>query len=74
VTRHEVKLHLCHTKQCNDSMVRAALIARWGGEAVAIGGKGRGKARTPRGPLHGITSHTWSALAGAVTWGDKRAM
>jgi hypothetical protein len=72
VTRHEVKMHLCHTKNSNDSMVRAALIARWGGEAVAIGGKGRGKVKTPRGPLHGVASHAWQALAVAVTWSDAR--
>jgi hypothetical protein len=65
VTRHEVKMHLCHTKKSDDSMVRAALIPRWGGEAVAIGGKGRGKAKTPRGPLHG-------ASAVAVAWSDGR--
>jgi hypothetical protein len=72
VTRHDVKMHLCHTKRSDDSMVRAALIARWGGHAVAIGGKGRGKDKTPRGPLHGIATHAWSALAVAVTWSDAR--
>jgi hypothetical protein len=55
-------------------MVRQALIARWGGEAVAIGGKGGGKDKTPRGSLHGVASHAWSALGVAVTWGDGRAM
>jgi hypothetical protein len=72
VTRHDVKMHLCHTKRSDDSSVRQALIARWGGEAAAIGGKGRGKAKTPRGPLHGVASHAWSALAVAVTWSDAR--
>jgi hypothetical protein len=74
VTRHEVKMHLCNTKRSDDSMVRAALIERWGGESVAIGGKGKGKDKTPRGPLHGIASHAWAALGVAVTWSDtKRA-
>jgi hypothetical protein len=53
-------MYLCHTKQCNYSMVRAALIAGWGGEAVAIGGKGRSKTKRPRRPLHvdrGLRSH-----------------
>lgn len=48
--------------------------ARWGGEAVAIGGKGRAKDKTPRGPLHGIASHAWSVLAVAVTWCDSHAL
>lgn len=73
VTRHDVKMHLCHTKKSDDSSVRAALIARWGGESVAIGGKGRGPTKTPRGPLHGVASHAWSALAVAVTWSDTRS-
>ncbi len=72
VTRHDVKMHLCHTKRSDDAMVRQALIARWGGDVVAIGGKGRGNAKTPRGPLHGVASHAWSALAVAVTWSDGR--
>lgn len=72
LTRHDVKMHLCHTKRSDDSMVRAALIERWGGEAVAIGGKGKGKKKTPRGPLHGVATHAWSALAVAVTWTDAQ--
>lgn len=71
LTRHDVKMHLCHTKRSDDSMVRAALIERWGGEAVAIGGKGRGKAKTPYGPLHGVAAHAWAALGVAVTWADS---
>jgi hypothetical protein len=69
---HAVRRHLLHAATGNDALIRAALIARWGGEAVAIGGKGRGKAKTPRGPLHGVASHAWSALAVAVTWGNGR--
>jgi hypothetical protein len=67
VTRHEVKMHLCHTKNSSNSNVREALIDRWGGKAQAIGNK-----KAP-GRLHGITSHAWSALAVAVTWGDAHA-
>jgi len=72
VTRHEVKMHLCHTKRSDDSMVRAALIERFGGEAIAIGGKGKGKTKTPRGPLFGVAAHAWQALGVAVTWADGR--
>ena len=74
VTRHEVKMNLCHTKNSNDSNVRQALLDRWGGKEAAIGGKGKGKGKgnTPCGPLHGVASHAWSALAVAVTWADTR--
>jgi hypothetical protein len=74
VHRHEVRQHLLHAATGNDALIRAALIARWGGEAVAIGGKGRGKAKTPCGPLHGVASHAWSALAVAVVWADTRTL
>jgi len=66
VTRHEVKMHLCHTKNSSDANVREALLDRWGGKVVAIGNR-----RTP-GPLYGVASHAWSALAVAVTWSDTR--
>lgn len=39
ITRPEVKLHLCQSMRAKDKDVREALITRWGGEAVAIGGK-----------------------------------
>jgi hypothetical protein len=89
--RPEIKMHLCHAGRATDKDIREALIQRWGGEDVAIGGKrcaackGKGysgKPRvpcgsctdglvTPRGPLHGIASDCWSALAIATTWTDK---
>lgn len=72
LTRHDVKMHLCNTKRSDDSMVRAALIERWGGEGAAIGNKGKGKTRTPKGQLFGIASHAWSALGVAVTWSDAQ--
>ncbi len=43
-----------------DPGVRAALMDRWGGAASVRKG----------GPLHGITTHLWSALSVAVTWAD----
>jgi len=72
VRRHHVRMHLLHSATGKDSLIRAALIERWGGKDAAIGGKGRGKAKTPCGPLHGIASHAWSALAVAVTWADTQ--
>lgn len=72
ITRHDVKHHLCRTSRAGDSDVRAALIERWGGEMLAIGAKGKGKARTAPGPLHGVATHAWQALGCAVTWADLR--
>lgn len=41
-----------------DSGVRMAMLDRWGGEAAARKG----------GPLHGLSTHRWQALAVAVAW------
>lgn len=63
--RRAVKLHLCQSARAKDTNVRMALLDRFGGAAAA---KGTSKAR---GPLYGISSHAWSALAVAVTWFDQ---
>ena len=39
INRPEVKLTLCGNPRANDSTIRQALIDRFGGDAVAIGGK-----------------------------------
>lgn len=39
INRPEVKLALCGNPRANDSTIRQALIDRFGGDAVAIGGK-----------------------------------
>lgn len=64
--RREVKLHLCQSARAKDTNVRQALIDRFGGLD-----KARGKKASP-GPLYGLRSHEWSALALAVTWWDLR--
>lgn len=64
--RRAVKVHLCHSSRAQDSNVRVALMDRFGGRDRAIG-----KKQTP-GPLYGIKSHEWSALAIAVTWWDQQ--
>lgn len=60
VTRKEVKRTICGTHRATDANIRAALIDLYGGKEKAIGSK-----RHP-GPLYGIKSHLWSALA--VGW------
>lgn len=68
VYRRDVKLHLCGSARAKDANVRQALIDRYGpGKEKAIG-----KKASP-GPLHGVTSHVWSALAVAVTAADTMA-
>ncbi len=62
--RKTVKLHLCESARAQDTNIRTALMDRFGGKEAAIG-----KKKTP-GPLFGIKSHEWSALAIAVTWHD----
>jgi hypothetical protein len=39
IKRSEVKLHLCNSPRANDSTVRQAIIDKFGGDRVAIGGK-----------------------------------
>lgn len=64
VYRQEVKRHLCGGRmKSSDSDVRAALIAKWGGNG--------GKRQRPPEALRGIKADEWAALAVAVTWRDK---
>jgi hypothetical protein len=64
VYRKDVKLHLCGSMKAKDSNIRQALLDRWGGKAVAVGNSKR------PGPLFGVKSHAWAALAVAVTVAD----
>lgn len=62
VYRRDVKLHLTGSPRANDANVRQALIDRFGpGKEKAIG-----KKASP-GPLYGIKSDVWAALAVAIT-------
>jgi hypothetical protein len=65
VYRRDVKLHLCQSPRAKDANIRQALIDRWGGKAAAIG-----NAKNP-GPLYGVKSHAWAALAVAVYVNDE---
>lgn len=65
--RHDVKMHICHSKGVNDSIIKRAVIDRFGGPDVAVGTK-----RVP-GPLYGLKADEWQALALAVTWFDTHA-
>ena len=62
VFRRDVKLHLCGSARAKDSNIRQALLDRFG----PVGTK-----KAP-GPLYGVKSHIWSALAVAVTASETR--
>lgn len=66
VKRSAVKSHICGTMRATDANIRAALIDKWGGKAEAIGNIKR------PGPLYGVKSHAWAALAVAVTASETR--
>jgi hypothetical protein len=57
VFRKDVKLHLCGTSKAKDGNIRQALIDKLGPQ---------GTKKQP-GPLYGVKSHAWAALAVAVT-------
>lgn len=65
IYRPDIKLHLCQSRRAKDPNVRQALIDRFGGKDAAIG-----KRKNP-GPLYGVHSHVWSALAVAVVAADN---
>ncbi len=65
VTRHKVKMHLCGSMRAKDANIRQAILDRYGpGKERAIG------TVKNKGPLYGVKSHVWSALAVAITWWD----
>lgn len=71
VYRKDVKLHLCNSARAKDPNVRQALIDRFeptgGGKIPQIG-----TVKQP-GPLYGVSSHVWAALAVAVTFQDTKS-
>lgn len=64
IPRRAVKLHLCGSTKAKDVNIRQALLDKFGGKAVAVGNK-----KNP-GPLYGVKSHAWAALAIAVTYAE----
>ena len=65
VYRKDVKMHLCGTMKAKDANIRQAIIdlfpATGGGKTPQIGTKAK------PGPLYGVSSHAWHALAVALT-------
>lgn len=71
VYRKDVKMYLCGTAKAKDANIRQALIdmnqPTGGGKCPQIGTKAK------PGPLFGVSSHAWAALAVAVTVHDELA-
>ena len=69
VLRRQVKTFLCGNQQAKDQNIRQALLdifpCTGGGATPQIGTKAK------PGPLYGVSSHAWSALAVAVTVCDQ---
>lgn len=65
VYRKDVKIYLCGTTKAKDANIRQALLdsypATGGGATPQVGTKSN------PGPLYGVSSHVWPALAVAVT-------
>ena len=61
IPRMDVKLYLCQTNRAKDKNIRQALLD-------LVGPVGTTK---NRGPCYGVASHTWAALAVAVTARDN---
>jgi len=64
VYRKDVKMHLCGSPRAKDPNIRQALLDLFprtgGGKTPQIGTKAK------PGPLYGVSSHAWAALAVAV--------
>ena len=67
IYRKDVKLHLCQSMRAKDANVRQALLDKFGGKEKAIGCKAQ------PGPLYGISSHLWAALAVLITYQETKA-
>ncbi|HUH36695.1 MAG TPA: hypothetical protein VL027_01995 [Spongiibacteraceae bacterium] len=65
IYRRDVKLHLCNSAKAKDANIRQALLDMFprtgGGKTPQVGTKAK------PGPLFGVSSHAWSALAAAIT-------
>ena len=65
LSRPTIKAHLTGKANTKDAHVRAALLDRFGGEKAAKGSK------AAPGPLFGVSSHAWAALAVAVVAAER---
>lgn len=66
VFRKDVKIHLCGSMRAKDGNIRRAILDKYpatgGGKVPEIGIKSK------KGPLFGVASHVWSAIAVGLTY------
>jgi hypothetical protein len=67
ITRHRVKIAITGQGRANDANIRAAIVDRYGGAGGKEAAVGR---KASMGPLYGIKSDEWAALALALAWAD----
>lgn len=71
IYRRDVKTHLCGTAKAKDANIRQALLDRFprtgGGKTPQVGTK------AAPGPLYGVSTHAWAALAVAMLVTDRAA-
>ena len=60
VLRRDIKIYFCGSMKAKDANIRQAVLDKYGGKEKAIGKKSN------PGPLYGIKSHLWPALALAL--------
>lgn len=65
MTSPQTKLHLCNTVRAKDKNVMQAVLDRYGGDRKTAVGTKKNK-----GPLYGIKTHLWRALALAIVWDE----
>lgn len=69
IYRKDAKVHLCGTTKAKDANIRQALLDLFprtgGGKTPQVGTKSQ------PGPLYGVSSHAWAALAVAVYCANK---
>lgn len=72
VYRKDVKMHLCQSMRAKDANIRQSLLDSFG----AVGGGSTPQVGTKKqpGPLYGVKSHIWSALAVAVTFAGQKQL
>lgn len=73
IKRREVKLHLLGKAAGTDAQVNAALRAAWCARLDCDEKQLRGTKKSP-GPLYGVTSHAWPALACVETFLDRQGV
>lgn len=74
VTRPDVCHELCQSRSATKAQVRAACLAIYSAEGVPQGGGACRQVGTKRdpGPLYGVRSHAWDALATALAAWRRR--